>query len=62
MYVLDTLEYSRYDAGMHKYKVTIHVDTIADLPEAKAWWDQGSMAIIDGSHEIRWLDSDGEWR
>lgn len=60
-YVLDDIEYSRYVDNVHKYKVTIHVDSEGDLPEVKYWWDQGSLAIINNTHESKWLNSNGEW-
>lgn len=47
--------------GKALQKVVIQVDTEADLPEADAGWDAGSLAIVADTHRYKILNGEREW-
>lgn len=61
MYTELDKEYTKHVEGVGMYRVTIQVDTAADLPEPDASWEVGSICIIANTHAFKMLNSEKEW-
>lgn len=54
-------EVTERENGVSICRVTIQVDTAADIPEAEPHWAVGSMCIIADTHTYKRLNSEREW-
>lgn len=43
------------------YRVSILVDTAADIPEPLATWEPGSMCLVAADHTFKVLNNEREW-
>ena len=61
MYTILEREHVAVNGVSTMYRLTIQVDTEADVPTPDDTWAIGSMCLIADGHGVKILNSKGEW-